>query len=551
MFNRSDSAHGSRPQAGSEVLISAMAPNQMALSSRAANQCQQHPSGHGCVPGQLSDTAVTSGTGTSQEDMLAGQQVAVKMHVLHVHAMDKAWQQQQQQQHRQPLPPFPCKTRQAAAATAPAAACVQACTDASAALHCTGLGKHARSASMQQPGVSSKSATASTAERLNWAASVPLASEPLSELVNPQQYQQQQSQHASTSCKAADMSADTENLVAKLRALSSDKHTGSAKGKAVKAPQQGFLYKPRAAKRSRTAITDGGSIDSSIAPSGINTCAYKAPLAAASGPASGLLSRCSSQASAGHHPQHPAHPAHQPWPDLQPSRHATAQHRPTAVPDSDMSLAHAQPTGQCASGWQSLNGRQHAVQSSHKSAKIPDVAAVPLHSDTEGRPGLHEAPVNHRMGKVTPLKSSFTPRPSRFRLEAERCSPHPHDGCSDGLQQVLFASPVKQDSLAMQCQDVSMEPAMIQTTTDLSDSNTIGCEQLRQLQQQQATQSTAHNTVDYAQASTVAPRSVRESGAACSLATPVAAARPVFNSMHFIVDPDFLPDQQHRYAIRC
>ncbi|KAL0036499.1 hypothetical protein WJX77_010236 [Trebouxia sp. C0004] len=44
-----------------------------------------------------------------------------------------------------------------------------------------------------------------------------------------------------------------------------------------------------------------------------------------------------------------------------------------------------------------------------------------------------EAAVQHRLGKATPLKKSFTPRPSRFRLEAERLSVTPPDK-SSGLE---------------------------------------------------------------------------------------------------------------------
>ncbi|KAL0052588.1 hypothetical protein WJX82_004383 [Trebouxia sp. C0006] len=44
-----------------------------------------------------------------------------------------------------------------------------------------------------------------------------------------------------------------------------------------------------------------------------------------------------------------------------------------------------------------------------------------------------EAAVQHRLGKATPLKNSFTPRPSRFRLEAEMLSVTPPDK-SSGLE---------------------------------------------------------------------------------------------------------------------
>ena len=48
-----------------------------------------------------------------------------------------------------------------------------------------------------------------------------------------------------------------------------------------------------------------------------------------------------------------------------------------------------------------------------------------------------------RLGKATPLKKIFTPKPSRFRLEAERRSVTPPDKCTEAAK-LLFGSPEKQ-----------------------------------------------------------------------------------------------------------
>lgn len=74
----------------------------------------------------------------------------------------------------------------------------------------------------------------------------------------------------------------------------------------------------------------------------------------------------------------------------------------------------------------------------------PGPTATAAASAASGR--VHQqapaSPVQHRLGKPTPLKKGFTPKPTRFRLEAERLSITPPDK-SSGLEKVLFRSPAK------------------------------------------------------------------------------------------------------------
>lgn len=521
--------HDTRQQlAVSQVYQGALLPNQAATSSNMSYGHQQHASNQQADTFRCTTTAAAAmpDVFTSREDLVAGKEVAAKMHALHAQAMQKAWQQQQQ--HSQPYIQPAANPRQAAAA-APFA-------DASTHIRISPTLQH--SGGMFAP-------LASSTERLNWAASVPLPSEPLSELQNPQrQQQQQQAQHrASETCKTADLSAETESLVAKLRALSSDRSANPAQGKPVNPLQQGFVYKPKAGKRSRTAITETPASTTSSAPTAqpiAGSTKHQRSLADAPVPAGAPFSRCSILKPAKHQEKgvKAVHPAEQPLHGTQSAYHIAAQLRPAAASSIDMSLQQTQTGNDHSSRQQSCPGNNHAMQSIHAPFAVHSATAKPA-CDAAEAPDLQGPPVSHQLGKVTPLKSSFTPRPSRFRLEAERCTPS--QCCdSDSLQQVLFTSPIKEEGAADMADNMPMESSVTQTNGILLDNSKGGS------QQEQAAEAAAQQNDVPMTTETAASSHDMNEAAACILETPSAAAQAIFRNMHFILDPAFLPDQQHR-----
>ncbi len=153
-----------------------------------------------------------------------------------------------------------------------------------------------------------------------------------------------------------------------------------------------------------------------------------------------------------------------------------------------------------------------------------------------------EAAVQHRLGKATPLKKSFTPRPSRFRLEAERLSVTPPDK-SSGLEKVLFRSPVKADRHPEQLQgkdkDVHVSCAGSGLVHDAAQPMEESCHAVK---------------ADEAQPSDML---VAERGNECSMVTPanqlqngvLHAPRGVFADMQVILDPELTAEESSRYVI--
>ena len=152
-----------------------------------------------------------------------------------------------------------------------------------------------------------------------------------------------------------------------------------------------------------------------------------------------------------------------------------------------------------------------------------------------------EAPPPHRLGKATPLKKSFTPRPSRFRLEAERLSVTPPDKPS-GLEKVLFRSPVKADKLPAYTLDAHLD-STVSCTGDAPS------QALAQHMDEDGVQA-ALAMQDEAQPDAMLISDDQE------MVTPanppnvasLLASQGVFAHMRVILDPELTPEESNRYA---
>ena len=151
--------------------------------------------------------------------------------------------------------------------------------------------------------------------------------------------------------------------------------------------------------------------------------------------------------------------------------------------------------------------------------------------------------MQHRLGKATPLKKSFTPRPSRFRLEAERLSLTPPDK-SSGLEKVLFRFPIKADKPPEQPQG-------------MRDNDKVSCTGPGLLQEaaQPMEDSCRPVKADEAQPSDML---VAESSNQCSMVTPANQVpsgvqhvpQGVFAHMHIILDPELTAEENSRCVIK-
>lgn len=472
---------------------------------------------------------------SGRQHVEAGQDIAAKMHVLQAQAMDMAWQQQQASATAQ--------FRTGTAAPAP--------VDAGSSTSLQHASRTSRSAAVQvvdgQDKPSSVTLTAAQ-QRLEKAARTPLPSQPLAEIQSTQQQRHQHQQpHSShqlqtpVTCRSADLLVDTESLVVKLRALSAnrDANTQTTKVKAAHVAQQAFVYKPKAGKCRHKDTCD--------TPVSNTTCSTRHPIApvhtdqrppvAASASMAccmASLSRCSSLAPEQPQSHHAAQPGRHPLHDAHHVKQE-AQQPPFASTSGHNRSCQAHASSAQAS---SVNFSQHepALQSGGLPAATASVPESRTEDATEAaaHSNVPDVPINPRLGKVTPLKGSFTSRPSRFRLEAERCTPTSRSR-PDQLQQALFSLPIKQANMI-----------------HLFDAD-AGCS--GSASAQVAAAPSAKHSKDYRALIEPAEPATQmmEGSTPADVAAPNSMETPsavpaVFSNMHFTLDSGFLPDQQHRYC---
>lgn len=151
-----------------------------------------------------------------------------------------------------------------------------------------------------------------------------------------------------------------------------------------------------------------------------------------------------------------------------------------------------------------------------------------------------EAAVQHRLGKATPLKKSFTPRPSRFRLEAERLSVTPPDK-SSGLEKVLFRSPIKADRPPehLQGNDGKVSRTGSGLLHDAAQPMEESCHAAEADEAQPSDMLVAEASNE---CSMVAPANQLQSGVQ-------HAPRGIFAHMQVILDPELTAEESSRYVI--
>ena len=155
------------------------------------------------------------------------------------------------------------------------------------------------------------------------------------------------------------------------------------------------------------------------------------------------------------------------------------------------------------------------------------------------------SPMRHRLGKPTPLQKGFTPKPSRFRLEAERLSVTPPDK-SNGLEKILFTSPVKpaaQDCAPMQTDSSSTLSEALQTSVEEQIPVQQAAGELRLPAVPLGHNASASSNTKMAHAEH-SPEMATPAYMPAHVQTPTAG---VFADMRFILDPELSSDDSGRY----
>ena len=215
--------------------------------------------------------------------------------------------------------------------------------------------------------------------------------------------------------------------------------------------------------------------------------------------------------------------------------------------------------GACSAGSPSGGGKHHSGHSSvgdpihlgsqEATAPASSMPAAPVskaEAAANPRQQHPEVSVQHRLGKATPVKKTFTPRPSRFRLEAERPSVTPPDK-SSGLEKVLFRSPAKAGKAPRQAQQLPCEDAI----------DCIGPGSSHQ--DVQPMDADCAQAAPQLQNEAQPPRPTPEAGDdGCEMVTPAnqlhgggqAVAHGVFAHMRVILDPELAAEESDRCATR-
>lgn len=510
-----------------------------------------------------------------------GEAVAARLHALQAQTLSKTWQQQQQQPLEQQLPPIKqqvvfsesrrsltAKPAAGTATSAPYVAEISSNTSGSMQIFtASGLERGPFvTGGLQQPARAANSSTVQMAAMAVQRSDTGLDRRPLAPVTlglqqparavssSAMQTAATAVQHSDAlqtgSMWPADLSAETESLVNKLRALSQgrDAALDHSKGKVVQ--QQSFPYKAKAGKRGRSETVQVSQSNASRAPpdmltsSSVQAAAIQRVAAVQSAAAASHAGKHSHHAPSKHQPQTAAALSRAPAPSVpvmpfqdphQPeaaslrfNKDATDEYRPAAMTKG----SHAQSSQHSEAGLCSDQSAQ-PVPSNGRTAGLQDRSSAPPAAADDLCQQLQEAAAPQRQGKATPLRGCFTPRPSRFRLEAERITPHRE---LEDLQQALFHSPVKQQDFI--AADADQAVPMETSNTEAARSSSLA-EQTEQTQVEAdpvQTQSTSR-----------AESFSEAAGAGLSSCATPAATPSVFSHMSFILDPEFLSEQRQRY----
>ena len=511
--------------------------------------------------------------------------LAGRLHAMQADAIDRAWQKQQQSQRLAPVAAassFPPSTAAAAAAASKCCHPSEAgpITVSAHALvgHSDVARQHSAAASQQVPTHSKRAATtASTAAARPAEPSLAPSAQPTAD------------SHAT--CKpaagvtttsdirtnkrpgdhGADLSTDAESLVAKLRALSqgrSDHAQSKASSKASGQQDQRYPFAPRAtnsippkpiadfqaapaSKRSKQASTHitGAAAATSHAAAAI----------AAAGPTQlrpqPNTARCiqllepvhsGTEYGSGTSPERLSHCTHSHAASPAASNRPRSGYASVAAP-----IQLSVPTAQLpmAAFPRSVPAPTASAASAVAAAAAP-AAAVPLRARHEQEPA---SPMQRRLGKPTPLKKGFTPKPTRFRLEAQRLSLTPPDK-SSSLEKVLFRSPVKAAAAASQVSQGCNENPV--AGCDIAAAPEAGPLVMREAEQWQGATGVGpdlSHPCSERMTEFVGSQAMVTPANSCGQvmqADPPAPALPqgVFAHMKVLLDPELSQTENHRYS---
>ena len=487
---------------------------------------------------------------------------ADRLHTMQADAMDRAWQKQHQQQRLASTAPASTSAAvNTAAGAAPWPCSLPQPSESMSATSSHAIVKTVSSSAGQHQGVSSQQAgcipdssqSASSASNNATAARWPLRHQ--AEL-KPVSKPSAAAKPVSTG--TAELSTETESLVVKLRALSQGR-SSSDHSKACRSDSgqpQRLPFASRTANRNQPPAEPPALPPSKRSKHSSNAADAHQPAAAR--PADQRrpdTARCIQL-------MEPVHSGTEYDSTTSPRRRshrlksraaspsASSRHRSSyssvAAPIQLGPPMQQRPAAALPDSHSTATAAGNAAGASAGAAAATDAAATSV-----AAPRVHQqppaSPVQHRLGKPTPLKKGFTPKPTRFRLEAERLSITPPDK-SSGLEKVLFRSPVKpaaQPSTS-HAPSSSNQGRAVAIPAAVPEAGALAKDLAGQQQQaEHLRQDVASCNVHMADAEDgqelVTPANACSSGLQ-------AIPEGVFACMRVILDPELTPEESDRYS---
>ena len=540
----------------------------MSSSGISGAQCQKTSASTLNQSSNTSSSTVDTGTHGVETSKLAG-----RLHAMRADVMDRAWQKQQESQRLVPPATASCLAhhRTAAAAAAPklchgpqTSELGPATIDAHGIGHWGVAGQHHATAGQQAVAHSSRPAiTASTAAAksvnpcLASSSAQPTAKSHAASkpALGPKATSDAQTNKMR---EHRDLSTETESLVAKLRALSQGRTDNAQSRVSSKLSGQQEQRNPVASRATNSNQPKPTKADPTAAPPSKRSKQAGTHSADAAAASYAAVWEVAAAAAAG--PSQPRSNTAQCIQLLEPV-HSGTEYEPNTSPQRRSHRIHSRPASPAATnrlrfGYASVAApiQLNAPMAQPLTAALPSslpapAAAAAAPAGAALRRAHHEqapaSPVQHRLGKPTPLKKGFTPKPSRFRLEAERLSLTPPDK-SSGLEKVLFRSPVKAAAMSSTgCSDDAAAAARMPEA---------GVVLMQEAEQLQVATGIGPGGSD--------PCSAQVAEAVCrqAMVTPANAGvqsmqadhpclpQGVFAHMKVILDPELSPDESHRYS---
>lgn len=531
-------------------------------SSLSRAQTQRHPAQ--TIP--QGNSSGTLGAGTHGAGNLAS-----RLHAMQADAVDRAWQRQHEAERLAHIAVPSLASSSASAAAAPLLLThkpepsgpmpVSGTSRHNGTVkqqHCCGMGQQGKSLSSNSRSLAAAITCSKPAVQCA-EPSLPTSSQPTVRLhttckpaADPQAVSDRHTDLMPEN-RGADLSTDTESLVAKLRALSQGRsdcaHSkASSKLSGQQQPRRPFACRAADCNQPQPSIADPNALPPSKRSKQAGMQTSVAAAAAGAGQAAAVApsqprpntARCiqltepvhsGTEYGSGTSPKRRSR-------RLQPQGSPTASNRPrSAYASVAAPIQLGAPTEQLPAA--ALPGPTPA----------PSVAAAADPSRVHQQ--APASPVQHRLGKPTPLKKGFTPKPSRFRLEAERLSITPPDK-SSGLEKVLFRSPVKVAAAASRAAVGCSNDNVLSASCFAAAAPQAGVMTMPEIAQQPHAAQAVPGLPD------PCSEHLAGHGASQEMVTPAngcissmqADPPGVFAHMKVILDPELSPEESHRYSQR-